>query len=134
MHLGRSLVALNREDEAQRYLSEFQKLRSDKPRDPRREAGMFELATMSEPERTRLQINRLRDDARTHPSDPELALHLAGLLLADGQTEEAIAAYRELLTVNAGPAIWHQAGTILARAGQYELARDFLIRAAADLV
>jgi tetratricopeptide (TPR) repeat protein len=134
MHLGRSLVALSREEEGQRYLNEFQRIRSDRPpRDPRREAGMFELATMSQAERTHLQINRLREDARTHPSDPELALHLAGLLLTNGQTEEAIAVYRELLTANAGPAILQQAGKTLARAGQYRLARDFLQRAAVDL-
>lgn len=133
MHLGRSLVALNREDEAQRYLEKFQKLRTDKPRDPRREAGMFELATMSQAERTRLQINRLREDARTHQGDPELALHLAGLLLADGQTQEALAVYRELLTANAGSALRRQAGTTLARFGHYQLARDFLKLAAADL-
>jgi Flp pilus assembly protein TadD len=133
MHLGRALIALQREDEGQRYLSEFQKLRSDKPRDPRREAGMFELATMSQADRTQLQIKRLREDARTHPGDPELAVHLAGLLLASGQIDEATGVYRELLTANAAPGILHQAGTALARAGEYRLARKFFQRAATDL-
>jgi tetratricopeptide (TPR) repeat protein len=94
---------------------------------------MFELATMSLAQRTQLQIKRLREDARTHPSDPELSLHLAGLLLANGQTEEAIAVYGELLTRNADSSIWERAGKTLARAGQYQLARDFLKRATADL-
>ena len=101
LHLGRSLVALNRDDEAQPFLNEFQKLRSYNTRSPRKEAGMFELATMSSAQRTQLQIKRLREDARPHPSDPELSLHLAGLLLADGQTDEAISIYGELLTRNA---------------------------------
>jgi tetratricopeptide (TPR) repeat protein len=133
MHLGRSLVALNREDEGQRYLDHFQKLRSEKARDPRREAGMFELATMPQAERTQLQINRLRQDSRAHPGDPELALHLAGLLLSHGQTEEAMSVYRELLARDADSAIWQQAGTTLARAGQYQMARDFLKGAVVDL-
>ena len=101
LHLGRSLIALNREDEAAPFLKEFQKLRSHKARSPRTEAGMFELATMSLAQRTQLQIKRLREDARTHPSDPELSLQLAGLLLKNGRTEEAIAVYGELLTTNA---------------------------------
>lgn len=132
LHLGRSLVALDRAGEAQPYLDEFQKLRSNKPRDPRRESGMFELATMSQRERMELEIKRLREDARTHPSDPELLLHLAGLLLANGQTEEAIAAYRELLTRNADSKVWQEAGTTLLGAAHYQLAREFLERASAD--
>jgi tetratricopeptide (TPR) repeat protein len=132
LHLGRSLVALNREDEAQSFLNDFQKLRSHNTRSPRRDAGMFELATMSPEQRMQLQIRRLREDARTHPSDPELSLHLAGLLLANGQTEEALAVYGDLLTRNADSSIWERAGKSLARAGQYQMARDFLKRAAAD--
>jgi thioredoxin-like negative regulator of GroEL len=65
-----------------------------------------------------------------HPSDPELQLQLAGLLLTDGRTEEAAAAYHELLTRNADSRTWHRAGTSLAQAGEYKLARDFLERAA----
>lgn len=133
LHLGRSLIALNREDEAAPFLKEFQKLRSHKTRSPRTEAGMFELATMSLAQRTQLQIKRLREDARTHPSDPELSLQLAGLLLKNGRTEEAIAVYGELLTTNADSSIWERAGKTLAGAGQYQLARDFLRRAAAEV-
>ena len=51
----------------------------------------------------------------------------------DGRIEKAQAAYRELLTRNAGNGIWYRAGKSLGLAGQYELAVDFLKRAAADL-
>jgi thioredoxin-like negative regulator of GroEL len=130
LHLGRALIALDRQPEAQPYLDQFQKLRPQQARNPRREPGMIELATMSQEERTGREIERLRRDARTHPSDPELQLQLADLLLTDGRTEEAAAAYRELLTRYADSRIWHRAGTALAQAGEYKLARDFLERAA----
>ena len=130
MHLGRALMALDREQEAQPFLDQFQKLRPQRVRDPRREPGMIELATMSAGERTRREIERLRHDARSHPSDPELQLSLARLLLTDGRADEAAAAYRELLTRNADSRIWQQAGKSLLRAGQYDLAREFLRRAA----
>ena len=129
MHLGRALMALNRGEEAQPFLAKFQKVRKAKPRDPRREAGMIELATLPQAERTERQIERLSRDARAHPGDAELQLRLASLLLAGGKREEAAAAFRELLTRNADSSIWEQAGAALVRAEQYELARDFLQRA-----
>jgi tetratricopeptide (TPR) repeat protein len=133
LHLGRALISLDRQQEAQVYLDQFQKFRTNRVRDPRREPGMIELATMSQEDRARTEIERLRRDAGTHPGDPELQLHLAGLLLAEGRIDEATAAYGELLSRNADANICRQAGRELARAGQYKLAKNFLERAAAVL-
>ncbi|MDP2995845.1 MAG: tetratricopeptide repeat protein [Bryobacterales bacterium] len=130
MHLGRALMALGREADAQSYLEAFRKVRPQITRDPRKEPGMIELATLSQSERVGRQIERLRKDARDHPNDPELQLALASLLLADGATGEAITEFRELLTRNADARIWEQAGRSLVRAAQYALAKDFLERAA----
>lgn len=132
MHLGRALMALGREDEARSHLEAFQKLRPQRVRDPRTEPGMIELATLSQRERLQSQIDRLRKDARDHPSDPELQLALASVLLTGGQTEEAMAAFRELLARSADAPIWARAGAALMRAGQHALAKQFLERAAAS--
>jgi tetratricopeptide (TPR) repeat protein len=132
MHLGRALMALGHEEEAQHFFDKFQKVRPRRVRDPRTEPGMIELATMPAAERTKREVERLRQDAHSHPGDPELQLHLALLLLADGRVEEATGEFRTLLTMNADARIWAEAGAPLVRAGQYELARDFLKRAAAD--
>jgi tetratricopeptide (TPR) repeat protein len=132
MHLGRALMALGREEEGQRYLEKFQKVRPQHVRDPRKEAGMIESATLPAGERTKREIERLRRDARSHPGDPELQLHLAQLLLADGRAEEAAGEFRTLLTMHAESRIWSEAGTSLVRSEQYELAREFLERAAAE--
>ncbi len=132
MHLGRALIASGRADEAQTYLDKFRKLRPQKTGNPLTQPVMIELATMSQAERAQNQIERLQRDAAAHPSDPELALSFAGALLDNGQVEEALAAYRELLTRNADSGVWRRAGKSLAQSRQYGLAVDFLKRAAAD--
>jgi tetratricopeptide (TPR) repeat protein len=132
MHLGRVLIALDREEEAQSYLERFQKVRPRRLRDPRREAGMIELATLPVAERTEREIKRLRQDARSHPGDPELQLRLALLLLADGQSEEAAGEFRTLLAMNADSHIWAEGGAALVGAEQYAPAREFLERASAE--
>jgi tetratricopeptide (TPR) repeat protein len=132
MHLGRALMALDREEEAQSYLEAFQKVRPRRLRDPRREAGMIELATLPVAERTAREIKRLREDARSHPGDPELQLRLALLLLVDGQSEEAAGEFRTLLTMNADSRIWAEGGAALVGAEQYALALEFLERASAE--
>jgi tetratricopeptide (TPR) repeat protein len=48
LHLGRALIALDRQPAAQPYLDQFQKLRPQQAGNPRREPGMIELAMMSQ--------------------------------------------------------------------------------------
>jgi len=129
LHLGRALGALGREEEAQRFLEKYQQVRP-RYREPRNEPGMIELAVMPEPERRKREIERFRVMAASRPDDPKLQMHLAELLLADGQVEAAIGGFRKLLTLNADSRIWEQAGQTLTRAGQHALAQEFLKRAA----
>ncbi len=133
MHLSRALITLNRPDEAQKYLDAMQRLPAHQDRDPKSEPGMIELATMPQSDRAEREIARLRTDARTHPGDADLQLHLAALLLANRQEAEALAAYRELLTMNASPQTFWRAGMNLSSAGKWDLATDFLARAAESL-
>jgi len=128
LHLGRALMALGQAEEAQRHLEKYQQVRS-RYREPRKEPGMIELATLPERERRQHEIERFRGMASSRPDDPKLQLHLAELLLADGQVEEAAGEFRKLLTMNADSRIWEQAGQALARAGQHALAREFFQRA-----
>jgi tetratricopeptide (TPR) repeat protein len=132
MHLGRALMALGREEEAQPFLDKFQKVRPRRVRDPRKEPGMIESATLPEAARTQREIDRLRRDARSHPGDPELQLHLALLLLTDGRVDEAAGEFGALLAMHAENRIWAEAGASLVRCEQYELGRQFLERAAAE--
>lgn len=132
MHLGRALMDLGHEEEARLFLSKFQKIRTPRTRGPWKQPGMIESATLSPVERSKREIERLRRDAHTHPDDPELQLRLASLLLADGSTEESTLEFRALLARNAESRIWQQAGSFLLGFEQYQLAREFLLRAKAE--
>lgn len=132
MHLGRALMELGKEEEGQRLLARFQTLRPPSVRGPRRQPGLIASASLSPDLRTARQIERLREEATAHPDDYDLQLNLASLLLTAGRTEEATKQFRVLLSRNAGTAVWEKGGTFLLDFGQYELARDFLLRAVGE--
>jgi tetratricopeptide (TPR) repeat protein len=131
LHLGRALMELGREAEADEFLRKFETLRPQRARGPWRQAGMIESATLSSTERVERQIQRLRGEASAHPDDPELRLRFASLLATDGRVSEATTEFRVLMAGNADSQIWEQAGTFLLGLQQYELASQFLRRAAA---
>jgi tetratricopeptide (TPR) repeat protein len=133
LHLGRALMDQGKELEGQRWLDAYQRLRPERQRDARREAGMIELATLDAEGRRAREIERFRSMARSRPDDPLLQMHLANLLLADGQREEALAEYRVLEGLNGDKDIWAQAGRALAGAGEVEAAKRFLDRAGLPL-
>ncbi len=132
LHLGRALMALDRADEAQRFLGRYRQVRPRRYRDPRKEPGMIELATLSEPERRKREIERFRRMSASRPDDAKLQLHLASLLLADGKEDEALGEFRKLLAMNADSETWEEAGRVLLRAEQYAAAGEFLERAAVE--
>lgn len=129
LHLGRALVDQGNETEGRQWLDAYSKLRPPRQREARREAGMIELAVLDPSGRRAREIERFRAMARSRPDDPLLQLHLAELLLADGQTTEALREYRVLLAANGDTALWSQAGRALFDAAEYEAARPFLARA-----
>ena len=130
LHLGRTAMALGQDAEAEHLLATYRKVRPAQYRVPRKEPGMIESATLSVEERRKREVQRFRQMSASRPDDPKLQLHLAGLLLESGQAEDAAAEYRKLRSLNADAAIWEEAGRALARAEQYELAREFLEPAA----
>ena len=129
LHLGRALVALDRGGEAQTYLMRFQQLRPTVNRGPRTEPGMIDSATVPEAERLRRQVQRLRADLQAHPGDVELRLHLAGLLLAQGEFEAATLEYRSSLDKGIDARLAHRTGKLLSARRQYQLAISFLQKA-----
>ena len=129
LHLGRALVALDRSEEAQTYLARFQQLRPAVNRGPRTEPGMIESATIPEAERVRRQVQRLRADLQAHPGDVELRLHLAGLLLAQGDLDAATVEYRSSLDRDIDAGLAYRTGKLLSGRRQYQLAIRFLAKA-----
>jgi tetratricopeptide (TPR) repeat protein len=131
MHLGRALIDLGHEQEGRQYLEKFQKTHLRRVRGPWTQPAMIESASLPPAERNQREIERLRKAAADHQDDPELQLRLASLLLAAGRVEEAENEFRVLLTRNAETRTWQQAGSYLLGFERYQLAREFLERAAA---
>jgi tetratricopeptide (TPR) repeat protein len=132
LHLGRAVMAQGREDEAQALLDQYRKIRPQRLPGRRKHAGIIELATLSAPELRAHEIVRLSRDAREHPDRPDYQLHLASLLLANGQKEESLREFEVLLGRNASSQVWEEAGALLLQAHQPKMAREFLQRAAAE--
>jgi tetratricopeptide (TPR) repeat protein len=130
MHLGRALMDSGRETEARQYLDQFQKIQPRRVRGPWRQPAMIESASLPAEERSKREIERLRKEAFAHQDDPELQLRLASLLLVDGRVEQAEVEFRVLLTRNLESRTWLQAGSYLMGFERYQLAREFLERAA----
>ena len=129
LHLGRALMALVREQEAQVWLEKYRRIRPPVTPVFRKRLGMVGLATLDVRRQRERAIEHFRREARDHPDHPDFQLHLASLLLADGRTEEALAEFRQLLALNAGGRIWEDAGRVLLSAGHYDLAGQLLERA-----
>lgn len=129
LHLGRALMALGREEEAQVWLDKYQKIRPPASPALRKRLGMIDLVTLDVRRQRERAIEHFRREARDHPDHPDFQLHLASLLLADGRTDEALAEFSRLLTLNAGARIFEDAGRVLLTAGQYALASQMLERA-----
>ena len=133
LHLGRVLMEQGRDAEARVWLGQYQKLRPARQRDPRREPGMIELATLSAPERRAREIERFRSMADARPDDALLRMQLGNLLLTDGRLKEAEREFHALPAMNADAETLARTGRALLDAGQYALALPFLERAGARL-
>lgn len=62
------------------------------------------------------------------PSDAELKIQLGAFLLREGKTEEALAVFREILTLSPAARTLNDGATALLEHKQYSLAREYLAR------
>jgi tetratricopeptide (TPR) repeat protein len=132
LHMGRALMALEREEEAQSFMDRYRQIRPQALPSLRKQHGMIEMATLNASEQRAREIERFRRDAREHPDRPDYQMHLASLLLVDGQKEEGLREFRVLLGLNAAAKVWEEAGSFLLSAKEYALAREFLQKAASE--
>ncbi len=129
LHLGRALMETGNEAEAKKWLDEYKRLRPSRQRDPRREAGMIELAVLPESERRAREIQRFRQLVESRPDDARLRIPLAALLLADGRASDAERELTELLNRSGEEPLIAEAGRLLLNAGHAALAIPYLKRA-----
>jgi tetratricopeptide (TPR) repeat protein len=132
LHMGRTLMALEKPEEAQEFMAKFRNVRPPQGRDQGTEARMIELASLPPAERRKREIERFREWSESRPDEAEFHLHLATLLLADGQTEEAVREFHALYEKNSNAEVREKAGRALLGVQEYALARKFLEQAVAE--
>lgn len=127
MHYGRALQRAGRREEAQAIFNRFRLLGpSDYGR--RAKAGLFEYLRLPPSEQQAQYVKNLRAGSAGKPNDPTLQLRLGKALLMENKTEEALEAYRKVLSLTEDPAIYTECATDLLGAAQYGLAKEFLTR------
>lgn len=125
--LHRALRRLGQNQEAAAVL---EKLKTAEPdRTPQKaEAQIFDYLGL-DPAQQRERFRRnLINAIAVSPNDAELKVQLGALLLGEGKAEEALAAFRETLTLSPGARILNEGATALLEHKQYALAREFLTR------
>jgi tetratricopeptide (TPR) repeat protein len=126
-HYGRALQRAGRREEAQAIFNRFRLLGpSDYGR--RAKAGLFEYLRLPPSEQQAQYVKNLRAGSAGKPNDPTLQLRLGKALLMENKTEEALEAYRKVLSLTEDPAIYTECATDLLGAAQYGLAKEFLTR------
>jgi tetratricopeptide (TPR) repeat protein len=132
-HLGRALLEQGKREEARPILAQFQKVREQWTPAPREAPGVIESATLSPHELARRVVADYQEAVRTNPNELALRLNLGRALLAAHETDEALAAFRRMLSIQPPAALSAEAGSLLLENDQYELACAFLKRSADEV-
>ena len=127
MHLGRALSDLGRSEEAATYLDRLERIGPDRG-SVKSGGGLFDFLALSPTEQRERYERNLMAAMRTRPSDPELKVRWASLLMADGKTEASLAGFREVLELSPNAAVLAAGSRSLIDGGHYELARIYLER------
>lgn len=123
--LHRALRAAGQNDEASVVLAKLKTLGPEQ-HDEKASAQIFEYLSL-DPTRQRERLRRnLMNAVSTNPSDPNLKIQLGTLLLNDGETEAALAAFREALALSPDSEVLKPGAVALLQHGQYALAQQFL--------
>src|SRR5262249_285772 len=91
-------------------------------------AQIFQYLQLDPAEQRRRYRSNLATAAAANPSDPKLKVQLGALLLNDGKVEEALAAFREALTLSPDAQVLKEGADALMEHKQYALARELLGR------
>ena len=125
--LHRALRSLGQNEDAAAVLEQFKTAEPD--RAPlKASAQIFDYLGLDPSEQRKRFRHNLANALAASPSDPELKVQMAALLLQDGKTEEALAAFRETLALSPGTRVLNDGAMALVEYKQYVLAREFLIR------
>jgi len=125
--LHRTLRKLGQNQEAAAVLETLKTAEPD-PTPLKASAQIFDYLGLDPSEQRERFRRNLPNAIAANPSDPELKVQMGGLLLYDGKTEEALAAFREILELSPGTRVLNEGAMTLLEHKQHALAREFLTR------
>ena len=123
--LHRALRASGQNEEASAVLAKLKTLGPEQ-RDSKASAQIFEYLSLDPAQQKERLRRNLTNAVATNPSDPKLKMQLGTLLLNDGETEAALAVFREALALSPNSEILKQGAVTLLQHRQYALAQQFL--------
>lgn len=126
--LHRALRRLGQDEEAAAVLEKLKKAPPDRTT-VKAQAQVFDYMALDPAEQGQRFRRNLMAAVAANPSDPELQVQLGALLLNDGNTEQALATFRQILTASPGPGILREGAAVLTEHKQYALGRQLLARA-----
>lgn len=127
MQLYRALRKLRQNQEATGILDKFKSAPPD-PEALKASAQIFDYLGLDPAEQRDRFRRNLTNAIAASPSDPELQVQMGALLLNDGETEQALRVFGEVLRLSPGTPVLNEAATALVEHQQYGLAREFLAR------
>lgn len=124
VHYSRALLRAGRKDEEQEVLAEFQRLQ--RVAQPHPYGGLFDFLKLPPAQQKAKYLDNLQRQVLASPADPMLKARLARALLAQGETEKGLAAFRDVRTMTQDPRILRDCAQVLMEYREFGLAREFL--------
>jgi len=127
MRYGRALQRAGRREEAKAIFNRFKQM-GPSEYSRRAKAGLFDYLRLPPDEQRAQYVKNLKAGLAGKPDDLSLQLRLGKALLMENKTEEAMEAYRKVMSLTQDPVIVAECATDLLGVEQYGLAREFLVR------
>jgi tetratricopeptide (TPR) repeat protein len=128
LRYSRALLRAGNATEAQAVMRRFQAAMPSGS-GSRPNAGLFDYLSLTPRQQHDRYMGNLRHKVQLNPNDVKSLAQLAGAVLAEGKTAEAIEDYKKIRTLSSDTKILASCGRELLDAGQNGLAREFLAAA-----
>jgi tetratricopeptide (TPR) repeat protein len=124
-HYAHVLIRLNRKEEAEKVIAQFQALGPEEGR-RRPYGGLFDFLNLPPEQQYAKYMENLQRTIQIRPDDPNLRVQFGKAMLREGKMDEAVEAFRTVRRLTSNPDLLAACGNALVESEQYGPAREFL--------